>query len=392
MTQATSHDPLIALQEPDAEEIDFLALLTILVARWRLFLVVPLLAAVLAFGATFLIKPTYTARTMFLPPQQPQSAGTSTLASLSALSGLAGSIGAMKSPADQYLALLHSVNVEDHILDRFKLLQVYDAQYRFLARKQLESNVRADLGKKDGLITVEVDAQSPAMAADMANQFVAELRRLSSELALTEAQQRRVFFENQLKQTRGKLTEAQQVLQSSGFDAGALKAEPKAAADGYAHLEAEATAAEVRLQTMRQSLADTSSEVQQQLAQYDALKSQLAKLASAASTAGDADYVGRYREFKYQEALYDLFSKQYEMARLDESREGGLIQVVDVATPPERKSKPHRGLIALGTLFALFVLLIPAVLVRHYWSQARVDPANAERFARLNAAWGRSRT
>ena len=374
MTQALSHDPAPGQSEPEDFGIDFGAIFAVLAPRWRLFVLLPILAGALAYAATFLIRPTFTAKTMFLPPQQPQTAGSSTIASLSALSGLAGSLGAIKSPADQYLSLLHSANVEDRIIDKFQLMRDYDVDYRLKARIELEKNLRTDLGKKDGLITIEVDAHSPAMAAGMANQFVAELRRLSAELALTEAQQRRVFFEAQLKQTRAKLNEAQQVLQSSGFDAGALKAEPKAAAEGYARLEAEATTAEVRLQTMRGTLADTAPEVQQQLAQYDALKAQLAKLASEASRSGSADYVGRYRDFKYQEALYDLFSKQYEMARLDESREGGLIQVVDVATPPERRSKPHRGLIALGALVGMFVLIIPVVLLRHHWRAARVEP------------------
>ncbi len=350
----------------------------ILVEHWLLFVALPMLAGLVAFGATYLIKPTFTARTMFLPPQQPQSAGGSTIASLSALSGLAGSLGAVKSPADQYLSLMHSVNVEDRIIDRFKLMQNYDVKYRFLAHKELETNIRTDLGKKDGLITVEVDADSPTLATDMANQYVVELRRLSGELALTEAQQRRLFFENQLKQTRSKLNEAQQVLSNSGFDAAALKSEPKAAAESYARLQADATAAEVRLRTLRHSLADASPEVQQQLAQYEALNAQLAKQASTQSTPGDAEYVGRYRDFKYQEALFELFSKQFEMARLDESREGGLIQIIDIATPPERKSKPHRLVIALGAAFALFVLLIPGILLRHSWRASRVGARSVD--------------
>lgn len=369
MTPAASDDLRPDLQDPDAQGMDLAAALAILAARWRLFVVVPLAAGLLAFGAAFLIKPTFTARTVFLPPQQPQSAGNAALSSLSALSGLAGSIGAIKSPADQYVSLMHSANVQDRVIDKYRLMQVYDVDYRFLARKELDKSIRTELGKKDGLITLEVDASSAQLAADMANQFVAELRRLSSELVLTEAQQRRQFFEAQLKQTRVKLGEAQQQLSKSGFDAAALKAEPKAAAEGYARLEAEATAAEVRLQTLRRSLADTAPEVQQQLAQYEALNAQLAKLADAASPAGNADYVNHYRDFKYQEALLDLFAKQYEMARLDESREGGLIQVVDVATPPERKSKPHRAYIAAGVLAATFILLIPFVLLTHYRRQ-----------------------
>ena len=140
-----------------------------------------------------------------------------------------------------------------------------------------------------------------------------ELRRLTSELALTEAQQRRAFFEGELKQTQIKLTEAQQILQSSGFNPGALKAEPKAAAEGYATLKAQATAAEVKLQTMRRSLADSAPELQQQTTLLGALRAQLLKLEGATSGAkNDSDYISRYREYKYQETLFELFSKQFE--------------------------------------------------------------------------------
>ncbi len=170
---------------------------------------------------------------------------------------------------------------------------------------------------------------------------------MTNNLALTEAQQRRVFFEAQLKQTRDRLTQAQQALQASGFNPGALKAEPKAAADSYAKLQAEVTAAEVRLQTMRRSLADTAPEVQQQLAQLDALRAQLGKVEATTPSDGGPDYISKYRQFKYEETLFDLFSRQYELAKLDESREGSLIQVVDPATPPERKSKPKRAIVAL---------------------------------------------
>jgi uncharacterized protein involved in exopolysaccharide biosynthesis len=375
------------LPDGDDDGIDLLDIATILAARWRLLLLGPIAAGALALGASFLIAPTFTSKTTFLPPQQAQSAAASALASLGALSGLAGAAGGIKTPGDQYVALLQSVNVEDRIVDRFKLMEVYEAKYRFLARKELEQNSRIALGKKDGLITIEVDAKDPVMAAAMANQYVAELRRLSSELALTEAQQRRAFFETELKNTRAKLTEAQQTLQSSGFNAGALKAEPKEAAEAYARMKAEATAAEVRLQTMRRALTDSAPEVQQQLVLLNALREQLRTLESSVDTRGDADYISRYREFKYQETLFELFSRQYEMARLDESRESALIQVVDVATPAEHKSKPKRAFIALGTTLATGLLLAIAVLIRQFWRRASTDPLRAQRLEQLRRSW-----
>ena len=346
----------------DGPEIGLWELLQILGEHWKLIVAGTLLAGVGAFGIASLIAPTFTARTTLLPPQQQQSAASAALSQLGALGGLAG--GAVKSPAEQYVALLESVTVADRIIDAYKLLEVYDAKYRQDARKVLKSNVRIAAGKKDGMLSIEVDDHDPQRAAAMANSYVEGLRQLTSTLAVSEAQQRRVFFEQQLEQTKDKLTKAQVALQSSGFSQGALKAEPKAAAEGYARLRAEATGAEVRLQSMRRMLAEGAPELLQQQATLAALRDQLARVEQRDTAGNDSGYVGKYREFKYQETLFELFARQYELARVDESREGGLIQVVDVATPPERKSKPTRSLIALAAALFFGLALSGFAIVR----------------------------
>jgi len=368
------------------EGIDLLDLALPLLQHWKLLVAGPLLAGIVALGITYLIKPTFTSRTVFLPPQQQQSAAASALASLGALSGLAGAAAGIKSPADQYVALLQSTTIADRLIDEFKLMQVYESKYRFEARKELADNVRVALGKKDGLISIEVDDEEPQRAAEMANRHVDELRRLTSQLALTEAQQRRVFFESQLKKTRDDLIQAQQQLQTSGFNPGALKAEPKAAAEGYARLKAEVTAAEVRLQTLRRNLSETTPEVQQAQTMLGALREQLGKTEATTDLTGGPDYISKFREFKYQETLFELFSRQYELARLDESREGALIQVVDAAKPAERKSRPKRAIIAVATTLATLLLLAVFVVTRHSWRQSAARPEKAAKLAQLRAA------
>ncbi|MEN9544255.1 MAG: hypothetical protein RLZZ598_1088, partial [Pseudomonadota bacterium] len=233
---------------PNAEADDEVSLLDTalpLVQHWRLLVLGPVLAGLLALGIASALPKTYTARTTLIPPQQ-QSSGSAALAQLGALAGLAGGAG-LKTPADQYAALMQSQTVADRLVDRFDLMRVYDLKLRTDARKQLATNVQISVGKKDGLISVEVDDHEPQRAADLANAHVEELRRLGASLALTEAQQRRVFFEDHLKQTRDRLVKAQQEVQASGFTQGALQAEPKAAAEGYAKLRAELTSAEVKL-------------------------------------------------------------------------------------------------------------------------------------------------
>lgn len=349
MPRATSDEPY----DPD---VDFLVALRPVRQGWRTLVAAVVVAGALGAGVSFLLKPQFTSTTTFIPPQQQQSVANSALASLGALAGLTGVSGA-KSSADEYVSLMQSVTVSDRIIDRFGLMAVYDSKYRFQARKALANNTEMTVGKKDGLISISVDDENPQRAAQIANRFVDELRTMTATLAISEAQQRRVFFEREMQAAKSKLIAAQSALQISGFAPGAIKTEPREAADAYAKLRAEATAAEVQLETLRSSLADSAPQMRQQTALLQSLRSQL-ELQEKSTKQDDSapDYVSKYREFKYEETLFDLMSKQYELARVDESREGALIQVVDPAQPAERKSKPKRFFIVIYAALAGFFL------------------------------------
>ena len=394
MTAPVDNKDRVASAPPDAaadtsEGLTLVDLLLLLMQSWKLLVFGPLGLGLAALGITYLISPTFTARTVFLPPQQQQSMAAAALASLGAMQGLAGVAAGLRSPAEQYVALMQTTTVSDRIIERFGLDRVYDEEYRIDVRKELARNVRITAGRRDGLISVEVDDENPQRAADMANRYVEELRQMTGTLAITEAQQRRAFFQGQLAKTREKLVEAQQALQSSGFSQGAIKAEPRAAAEGYARLRAETTAAEIRLQSMRRSLTDAAPEVQQQLEVVSALRRQLARLEASNDQAGDDVYVGRFREFKYHETLFDLFARQYEAARLDESREGALIQVVDPALVPEKKSRPKRALTAVIVTVASFIVLLVAVVGARIALQHQGDPQQSAKWARLRARLAR---
>lgn len=364
-----------------ADELDLWDLLLPLARNWKLLLAGPVAVALLAYGATYLVSPTFTARTTLLPPQPQQGATASALASLSALSGLGGVTA--KTPADQYVALMRSTTVSDRLIDAFELQEVYKVKFRVDARKKLADNVRMDVGKKDGFITIEVDDVTPERAAAVANRFVDELRAVASSLALTEAQQRRLFFEDQMQQAQQKLIAAQSKLQTSGFTSGALRAEPRAAAERYSRLKAEIAGGEVRLQTLRRSLTDTAPETQQQLTALAALRRQLSQLELPDETGTAPGYVAKYRDFKYYESLFEIFARQYEIARADESRDGPLIQVVDVALPPEKRSKPQRSLVGALAGFGAGVALALFVLMRNAWRVAGLTPATAGKIAAL---------
>ena len=373
----------------DNDEISLLDLLQTIVDNLRLLVLGPLTVGLAALGVSFAVPPSYSALTTFLPPQQQQGMAASMLASLGALSGLAGAATGLKSPADQYIAFLKSNSVEDALIERFKLIERYKSEFKQDARTRLEGSVKIISGK-DGLISITVEDTDASFAADLANAYVEELTRLLSRLAVTEAQQRRKFFEKQLEQTKDRLTQAEIALNATGVSSNVLKSNPASAVAAVAALQAQVTAQEVKLGAMRGYLAETAPDFQQALVELTSLRSQLSKLSQdkAQPTApGQSNYVSAYRQFKYQETLFELFARQFEMAKVDESREGAVIQVLDKATPPERKSAPKKAQIAIfATLAAGFVLLL-FVFVRQTLVNARQNKESADKLAQLRGAW-----
>lgn len=370
------------MREETEDEISLLDLAITIKENIKLLVLAPVAAGVMALGGSFLIPPTFTASTSFLQPQQQQGAAAAMLQGLGALGGLAGAATGLKNPADQYVAFIKSRSVQDALVKRFDLQKRYETELHEDALRALEGAARISAGK-DGLIKVEVDDKEPAVAAQLANAHVEELRKLLERLAVTEAQQRRVFYEQQLEQTKAKLAVAQSALQRSGINEGALRAEPKMAAEAYAALKAAVTASQVRLQSMRSYLTEQSPEFRLAQSELGALQAQLSKAESASTAAADDDYIAKYRDFKYQETLFEMFAKQFELAKLDEARDGAVIQVVDVAQTPERKSKPKKAMIAvLATLATGFVLLL-FVFVRQAWRNGLQDEATAQKLKQL---------
>ena len=380
----------MGVQEAD-DEISLLDLLQTVVDNLRLLVLGPLAVGVAALGISFFIPPTYTAKTQFLPPQQQQSAAASMLASLGSLGGLAGAVGGIKNPADQFIAYMKSVTLQDSLIDRFKLLERYGAQTKTDARAALSGSIRVASGK-DGLMSVEVDDKDPKFAADLANAHVEELAKLLSKLATTEAQQRRLFFEKQLSLAKDKLIQAEIALKATGVSGSVLKSNPVSAVATVAVLQASVTAQEVKLGAMRGYLAESAPDFKFALSELSSLKAQLAKQEmDSPSTAGKAttegDYITKYREFKYHETLFELFSKQFELAKVDEAREGAVIQVLDTAQVPERKAKPLKARIAIiATLVSGFALLL-FVFVRQALANAGQDSEAAHKMAQLKNSW-----
>jgi uncharacterized protein involved in exopolysaccharide biosynthesis len=372
-------------------DLSFLDMLVVTAENLRLLVVAPLAIGVVTLGITFLIPPLFTGRTVLMPPQQ-QSTTAELLGSLGGLAGAATSaLPGLKNPADQWIGLLQSRTIADALIKRFKLRQRYEVEYMFEARQKLDARTNITSGK-DGLIMIEVSDGEPKVAAELANAYVEELQKLSKIIAVGEAAQRRLFYEGQLKDIKEKLDRAQQALQAGGVSIDAVKASPDAALTAVADVQAQVAAAEVKVGVLRGFQTDNSYELRQAQLELSALRAQLTKLlASDRSRAGEGnEYIARYRDLKYYERLFELLSKQYELARSDEARQGALIQVVDAAQVPEWKSSPKRALIAaFATAVGLIGTIVYLVMRESVRNAAAEDPLAATKLKRLRRAFRR---
>ena len=348
--------------------------------KWRL-LLSALLFAALAGGLALLqpLRFTSQASVVVQPALRPSITSAASL-----VPGLAGLAGGGGNPIDLYVTILRSQTVADRVITRFELQKVWGTRSRTETLLRLSRSVSFGAGRRDGLVQVTVEDANPHRAAAMANLYVEELRSVLRGFTLDEARQRREFYDAQLLRARAGLEVAQRQLQTSGYDRAALRAEPRAAAEAFGRLQAEATAAEVQLSATRRVRTEDSPEIQQQLAELAGLRVQLSRIELPQSE-GPGAFVGRLREFRYAEALAESIARQADAARLDEASDALPMRLLDRAIAPEWPSSPRLPLwVVAGALVGL-LLQAAWVLLRHRAALARLDPEHLQRLALLRS-------
>ena len=80
-------------------------------------------------------------------------------------------------------------------------------------------------------------------------------------------------------------------------------------------------------------------------------------------------YANLYREVQVQETVYELLTRQYELARIQEAKDVPVISVIDAPGIPEKKSFPPRTLIVLLAPFASVIAAAFLLLLEFQWAQ-----------------------
>lgn len=379
----------------DDDEISLLDLAVVLARHKRLLIGFPLLVGIAAVVISLLLPNIYTGTTNILPPQQSHSAASAMLAQLGSAAGLVGGIAGIKNPDDLYIGMLKSRTVADNLIKRFDLNKYYKQKLASGTRATLAGATHISAGK-DGIITIAVDDKDPQRAADIANAYVDELYKLTQVLAVTDASQQRLFYQHQFEQAKLNLTHAEEAARQA-LDKGGVSlvdAQGKAMIEASAKLRGEIAVKDVQIGAMSAYAAPGNPDLKRAQQELVALKNELAKIEGSGSemdpkaTGGGQGLasVSLLRNLKFSETVYDLLAKQYEIAKIDEAKDASLIQVMDKAIPPDRKSKPKRALIVLLSVMASFFIAILWAFISEGLSKARQDPEQAGKLEELATA------
>jgi tyrosine-protein kinase Etk/Wzc len=369
-----------------SEDVSLLDMLVVVAARKRLVFGVMATCTAISLIVSLLLPVRYTAKVILLPPQQNTSIGNVLASQLGSIGGVAalasGGLG-LKNQNEMYVGMLRSSAVEDAVIQKFGLMQEYHKKYLSEARRVLENRTEIDGSGKDGLIHISFEDHDPTRAAALANGYVDQFRSLSQGLAITEASQRRLFFQRELEQAKNNLADAEEALKRTEETTGVIQLDSQARAliQSAASLRAQITEREVEIQGMESYATGENSQLLQAQRELQSLREQLAKLGGSEDSATELmvpkgrvpeaglEYVRKLRDVKYYETIFEIIARQFEVAKLDEAKEGQIIQVVDPAIVPDRKSFPKRGLIViaaafLGLLFGILIALAQAGLDR----------------------------
>jgi len=395
-----------SIQEPapaasllEGESISFLDLLFVIAKHRGTILRITGAGVVLGIVISLLLPRIYTAHTMILTPLNAPSASSALAGELGVLSSVMNEPSSLgfSDPNAVFLAMLNSETVARGVVDRFGLRDAYRERTWVATLKEFHSNLRVSSGN-DGTITVEFDDKDPARAAAVANGIVDELRKVTRNNAVTGASQRRVYFGAQLEKAKNELADSEMALKKVQETTGMLDRDKQTLAivTTLATLKGQIAAQQVRVQGLRSFATSRNPDLIRAEAELAAMRGQLTQM-ERSSGGGNGDifvatknlpasgleFLRRYRDVKYFEELYELLAKQYEAAVVDEGTNGVIIQVVDPAMPPDRRSKPRRALVVLVCFVLAFLGACAGVIGSEVMARLALDPVQGPKLAAI---------
>jgi capsule polysaccharide export protein KpsE/RkpR len=380
----------------------------VLWSRRRTLFYATALALLAGLAIAFAIPKRYKSVARIMPPDQQGSSAmllaalTSRSSGLGGLSSLAGGFVGGHTTTALFVDLLHSGTVSGHLIDRFHLQSVYHKRYVVDTAKHLAKQTEVIDDKKSGVVTITVEDTNPVRARDLAQGYLDELNSIVTQTSTSSAHQERIFIEKRLHSVEADLEHAQLELSefSSTHSTIDIKEQTRASVDAAAKVQGQFLTERAELDSMRQIYGDSNVRVRETEATIAALRRDLDRMNGSSAPLSSTDsasqsalsqddlspplrqlprlavpFADLYRRVRVQEAVFELLTQQYEIARIDEAKDIPVVSVIDAPGIPEKKSFPPRLIVALGfAVFGLTATTAWLLLSSHWIAVSPADP------------------
>ncbi len=360
--------------------------LVFVATKWRRFIVkTTLLVCVIVTAILLLLPNWYTATTSVLPPERETSfmgLASSLLQGVGFLGGQEMVLPAFATPSHVYASILKSRTVVESIVIEYDLKKTYRTDTIEEAVKECLTHTRVKVGP-EGFVTLSFEDKDRDRAAQIANRFVDRLNEINSQVSSSRARNTRIFLGERLEEALEGLREAEDTLRSfqEGNRAISLDVQMEAQIQNVAELEGKLAMAEIELGLLQRTLTSGHPEIVRKQMEISEIKRKISTLNLGVSDSDDYGTValpfadvprlalefGRLlREVKIQETLFGLLTEQYEHAKIQEAKDTPTVQILDVAKPPEKKSRPKRLIIlAIAAGLSVIFSMLYAAAAEH---------------------------
>jgi tyrosine-protein kinase Etk/Wzc len=264
------------------------------------------------------------------------------------------------------LAILKSDTVLHAVIRKFDLVHVYGITSYPLenSKKELLDNIEF-IEEPEGNILITVLDTDPQRAAQIANYFIEMLNKVNTELMAYDSNGNRRFIEEYYKSVHFNLIAAEDSLKRFTEKYNIIQYQKQVAAsiDLAVEFTGQLAMKEIEVNVMRKTLQVDHPAVITLEKEIDGLRAKLLELYRGKNiptngvtgfvpfseiTNHEIEYLRKYYNVAIQNSIMEIITPLYQQAQAEQHRNTPIVDVLDRATPAERKSRPRRLLSILG--------------------------------------------
>jgi len=266
----------------------------------------------------------------------------------------------------------------DDMINKFGLMKAYNVDRLELARKILGKSISVNITEQSAY-AITVGAGTPQLAADMCNYLVDKINKAVIDLNVKKSKENNQFLKERYHEIKKNLTNSEDSLKLFQQKSGILEPENqvKASIEEYSTLEAELAKKQIELSVIEKIYGSNSTQAKNAAIGVEEFHKKLNSIKSSQNgnnllvsinhlPSEVLKYARLYRDVKINETMLEYIIPLYEQSKFEEVKNIPVLQVIDHAVPPDKKSYPPRTIFTILLTFFVLVFVLIIMTLKQY--------------------------